>query len=262
MMASPTAADSSAALTPRDRSALPRPKRRADDIYFGAMMLLIVGTVFLGFARSYYLAGIYHAHVRNLLIHVHGAVFSAWIVLFCVQTTLVARRNISLHRTLGFAGAGLAVAMVGLGIAAATDSLARGFVPPGFPFGPLAFYSVPILGITTFAVLIFFGIYLRSNGSAHKRLMLLATLALTLAAIDRWPFAFIQQAHFMSNVIRDLMVLSIFVFDLSVLRRIHRATLLGGLFVMVMGQITIPIGSTAAWQKLASSALHAWTNLR
>lgn len=63
-------------------------------------------------------------------------------------------------------------------------------------------------------------------------------------------------------MIRDLMVLSIFVFDLSVLRRIHRATLLGGLFVMVMGQIAVPIGSTVAWQKIASSALHVWTSLR
>jgi len=262
MTASPTTAGSPAASAPRDRSAVAGPKRRVADLYFGAMALLILGTVFLGFARSYYLAGIYHTHLPNLLIHVHAVVFSAWIVLFCVQTALVARRNISLHRALGFAGAGLAVAMVGLGIAAATDSLARGFAPREFPFGPLGFYSVPIFGITTFAVLIFFGIYLRSNGSAHKRLVLLATIALTSAAIDRWPVAFIHQEHFMSNVIRDLMVLSIVVFDFSTIRRLHRATLLGGLFVMAMGQITVPIGSTAAWQKIASSVLHVWANLR
>jgi hypothetical protein len=226
------------------------------------MVLLIVGTVFLGFARTYYLAGIYHAHVRNLLIHVHGAVFSTWIVLLVVQTTLVTRRNIALHRKLGLFGAGLAVAMVGLGVAAATDSLARGFYPPGFPFGPLVFYSTPIFGITAFAVLVFFSIRLRSNGPAHKRLILLATLALISAAIDRWPFAFIQQAHYMSNVIRDMMVLSIVVFDLSTLRRIHRTTLLGGLIVIAAGHLAVPVGTTAGWQKIATLALHVWTNLR
>jgi hypothetical protein len=260
MAASPTAVSSSAASTPHEQSASPRRKLRADDLYFGAMVLLIVGTVFLGFARTYYLAGIYHTHVRNLLIGVHGAVFSTWIVLLVVQTTLVARRNIALHRRLGIFGAGLAVAMVGLGVAAATDALARGVTPPRFPFGPVVFYSIPIFGITTFAVLIFFGICLRSNGPAHKRLVLLATLALMGAAVSRWPLAFIQ-AHHLTGVIVDLMVLSIVVFDLSTIRRIHRATLLGGLFFIVTGALAVPIARTAAWHKFATLALHVWTKL-
>ena len=260
-MASPTAASGSAVSIPRDRSTQIRPRRRADDLFFGAMALFIVGSVFLGFARTYYLAGIYHAHVRSLLIQVHGAVFSTWILLLAVQTTLVARNNISLHRRLGFFGAGLAVAMVGLGIAAATDSLSRSFAPPGFPFGPLAFYARPISAIATFAVLIFFSIRLRSNGPAHKRLVLLATLTLIGAAIDRWPFAFIQKSHSMTNVILDLLVLSIVIFDLSTLRRIHRATLLGGLLVAATTHLAVPIGTTPGWQKIATFALHVWNGM-
>jgi len=258
MTASPTAVSSSAASTPHEQSASPRRKLRADDLYFGAMVLLIVGTVFLGFARTYYLAGIYHTHVRNLLIGVHGAVFSTWIVLLVVQTTLVARRNIALHRRLGIFGAVLAVAMVGLGVAAATDSLALGFFPPGFPFGPVVFFCIAISNIAKFAVLIFFAIWLRSNGPAHKRLVLLATLALIGPAISRWPFAF---AHRNTGVIVDLMVLSLVVFDLSTIRRIHRATLLGLLFLIVTGALTLPIGRTAGWHKIATLALHVWTNL-
>ncbi|HEU5352230.1 MAG TPA: hypothetical protein VFU55_11595 [Terracidiphilus sp.] len=223
------------------------------------MVLLIVGTVFLGFARTYYLAPIYHTHVRNLLIGVHGAVFSTWIVLLVVQTTLVARRNIALHRRLGIFGAGLAVTMVGLGVAAATDSLALGFTPPGFPFGPVVFYCISISNISKFAVLIFFAIWLRSNGPAHKRLVLLATLALMGAAIDRWH-TFIH-AHFGTNVILDLMVLSIVVFDLSTIRRIHRATLLGGLFFIVTGALAVPIARTAGWHKFATFALHVRAHL-
>ena len=261
MTASPTAVSSSAASTPHERSASPRRKLRADDLYFGAMVLLIVGTVFLGFARTYYLAGIYHTQVRNLLVGVHGAVFSTWIVLLVVQTTLVARRNIALHRRLGIFGAGLAVAMVGLGVAAATDSLSRSFAPPGFPFGPLAFYARPISSIATFAVLIFFAIRLRSNRPAHKRLVLLATLTLIGAAIDRWPFAFIHKSHLTTNVILDLLVLSIVIFDLSTLRRIHRATLLGGLLVAATDHLAVPVGRTAGWHKIATFALHVWANL-
>ena len=258
MTASPTAVSSSAVSTPHEQSASPRRKLRADDLYFGAMVLLIVGTVFLGFARTYYLAPIYHTHVRNLLIGVHGAVFTAWIVLLVVQTTLVARGNIALHRRLGIFGAGLAVTMVGLGIAAATDSLALGFTPPRFPFGPVVFFSIPIFGMVKFAVLIFFAIWLRSNGPAHKRLVLLATIPLMVAPIGRWPFAF-TRAH--PGFIVNLMLLSLVVFDLSTIRRIHRATLLGLLFLIVTGALTVPIARTAGWHKFATLALHVRAHL-
>jgi hypothetical protein len=258
MAASPTAVSSSAASTPNERSSSPRRKLRADDLYFGAMVLLIVGTVFLGFARTYYLAPIYHSHVRNLLIGVHGAVFTAWIVLLVVQTTLVARRNIALHRRLGIFGAGLAVAMVGLGVAAATDSLALGFTPPRFPFGPVVFFSIPIFGMVRFAVLILFAIWLRSNGPAHKRLVLLATIPLMVAPIGRWPFAFAQPHQ---GLIINLMLLSLVVFDLSTIRRIHRATLLGLLFIFVTGALTLPVARSAGWHKFATFALHVRARL-
>jgi hypothetical protein len=258
MTASPTAVSSSAASAPHEQSAPRRRKLRADDLYFGAMVLLIVGTVFLGFARTYYLAPIYHTHVRNLLIGVHGAVFTAWIVLLVVQTTLVARRNIALHRRLGIFGAALAVAMVGLGIAAATDALARGFTPPGFPLGPVVFYCISTHIIAKFAVLIFFAIRLRSNGPAHKRLVLLATIPLMVAAVGRWPFAFAQPHQ---GLIINLMFLSLVVFDLSTIRRIHRATLLGLLFLIVTGALTLPIARSAGWHKFATLALHVRARL-
>jgi hypothetical protein len=148
--------------------------------------------------------------------------------------------------------------MVGLGVAAATDSLALGFTPRGFPFGPVVFYSIPIFGMVKFAVLIFFAIRLRSNGPAHKRLVLLATIPLMVAPIGRWPFAFAQPHQ---GLIINLMFLSLVVFDLSTIRRIHRATLLGLLFLIVAGALPVPIGRTAGWHKFATFALHVRTNL-
>ena len=148
--------------------------------------------------------------------------------------------------------------MVGLGVAAATDALARGFAPPGFPFGPVVFYCISTSNIAKFAVLIFFAIWLRSNGPAHKRLVLLATLALMDAAVGRWPFAF-TRAH--QGLIVTLMMLSLVVFDLSTIRRIHRATLLGLLFLFVTGALTLPIARSAGWHKIATLALHVWARL-
>jgi hypothetical protein len=53
---------------------------RIDKLFFPGAAVLILGTVFIGFARTYYLAGVFRAPLPNLLVHVHGAVFSLWIL--------------------------------------------------------------------------------------------------------------------------------------------------------------------------------------
>jgi hypothetical protein len=68
------------------------------------MSLLMAATVFAGFARTYFLAGFAHAPLPNLLIHVHGAAFSYWILLLVVQASLVYAGRVDIHRRLGIAG--------------------------------------------------------------------------------------------------------------------------------------------------------------
>lgn len=53
-----------------------------------------------------------------LLLHVHGMVFTCWVLLFVAQPAFVANGSMALHRKLGWVGAGLAAAMVVMGIAA------------------------------------------------------------------------------------------------------------------------------------------------
>jgi hypothetical protein len=62
---------------------------RHEHIFFSGMAILILGTVALGFGRTYYLAGLFRAPLPSWVIHVHGAVFSAWILLLIVQTSFV-----------------------------------------------------------------------------------------------------------------------------------------------------------------------------
>ena len=78
--------------------------RRFENLFFSGMAVLILATVFLGFARTYYLAGLFKAPLPNLIIHIHGAVFSSWILLLFAQTSLVAAGRVDLHRRLGPAG--------------------------------------------------------------------------------------------------------------------------------------------------------------
>ncbi|HET9307437.1 MAG TPA: hypothetical protein VFO46_15545, partial [Candidatus Sulfotelmatobacter sp.] len=63
------------------------PGRRFDHLFFSTMSLLMLATVFLGFARTYYLAGIFQAPLPSLIVHLHGAAFSCWILLLVTQTS-------------------------------------------------------------------------------------------------------------------------------------------------------------------------------
>ena len=98
-----------------------------DQLFFVSIALVIVVAVFVGFARTYYLAGVFRAPLPNLLVHIHGAVFSAWVLLMLAQVSLVSVGQVGMHRRLGLVGCGVACAMVILGLMVATDSLVLAF---------------------------------------------------------------------------------------------------------------------------------------
>ena len=137
------------------------PGRRFDHLFFSTMSLLILATVFLGFARTYYLAGVFLAPLPALIIHLHGAAFTCWILLLVTQTSLVSAGRTDIHRRLGIAGFFLACLMVILGVLAATNSLVRNAAPPGID--PKVFYVIPLGDMFIFATLIFFAFRFRSN---------------------------------------------------------------------------------------------------
>jgi len=72
-----------------------------------------------------YLAGVFRAPLPNLLVHIHGAVFSLWILLLIAQTSFIARGRVDVHRRMGLFGFGLACLMVILGLMTATDSRSK-----------------------------------------------------------------------------------------------------------------------------------------
>jgi len=227
-----------------------------DDLFFSGMAVIILATVFIGFARSYYLAGVFHARLPNLLVHIHGGVFTSWIVLLITQTSLVAGGRVALHRRLGLLGFALACLMVILGVTVATDSMARHFAPGKIGVSEKAFYAVPIADMGAFATLTYLGFRERFHPAAHKRLMLIATIMITDAAFVRWPIPArwwnLQAAQICCYVLLLLLV----GYDLCSTRKIHRATLGGSVFVVVLQQIRTPIGHTALWQSFATWVLN------
>jgi hypothetical protein len=226
------------------------PGRRFDDLFFSAMAVLILSTVFVGFAPSYYLAGMFHAPLPSLIVHLHGAAFSCWILLLVTQTSLVSAGRVDIHRRLGIAGFLLACLMVVLGVLAATDSLVRQAGPPGRD--PKFFYIIPLTDMVIFATLIAFAFRARSNPPAHKRLILVATIALMTAALARWPVALIHRKALVAALASYIFLLMLVAYDLWSTRKVQRATLWAAAFLIFTQQIRIPIGKTEAWHAFAS----------
>jgi hypothetical protein len=228
---------------------------RFDNFFFPGMAVVIFATVFIGFARSDYLVGVFRAPLPNRLVHIHGAVFSSWIVLLITQTSLIAAGRVDLHRRLGLLGLVVACLMVTLGLMVATDSMARHFAPGKVGVSAKAFYAVPIADMLVFAMLIYFGFRERFHPSAHKRLMLIATIMITDAAFVRWPVPVgwwdLQAAQMCCYTLLVLLA----GYDLWSTRKIHRATLWGSVFLIVLQQVRTPIGHTALWQSFATWVL-------
>lgn len=225
------------------------PGRRYDHLFFSVMALCMLATVFVGFAHTYHLAGVFHAPLPSLIIHLHGAAFSCWILLLVTQTSLVAAGRVDVHRRLGIAGFLLAILMVMLGVLAATDSLVREAGPAGRD--PRFFYIVPLTDMLVFATLVFFATRARSNPPAHKRFIFVATTALLIAAIARWPFGFVNRNAAVAGLLSYSLLIILVAYDLWSTRKVHRATIWAGAFLILVQQIRFPIGKTAAWQAFA-----------
>jgi hypothetical protein len=239
---------------PRNTAEKSRSVSQYDNYFFSGMALLILATVLIGFARTYFLAGVFRAPLPNLLIHIHGAVFSSWILLLIAQTALVTAGRVDIHRRLGLLGFGLACLMVTLGVLAASNSLARGFSPPGSPFDPKTFYAIPIVDMLVFATLVFFAYRARFTPAAHKRLILIATISLMDAPTGRPPFAAITAHPFLGSTFVAIFLLLLVAYDLWSTRKVHRATICAGLFVLIAQQLQVPLGNTAAWHTFATWA--------
>jgi hypothetical protein len=227
-----------------------RPKHPSwDRIFFAGMILLLWATVLVGFAKTYFLAGMMRAPLPNALIHIHGAAFTLWMVLLLVQTVLISARQVRWHKRLGLAGFGLAVTMVVLGVLAATDSLRR--KPLGVDAN--AFYVVPISDMLVFSVLVYCAYRARFKPATHKRLILIATIGLIDAAVGRLPIAYVQ-AHVwtMLEVVPLGFLLLVAAYDKVSLGRVLRSTVSASVFLAIVLLARIPLGSTPAWQAFAT----------
>jgi hypothetical protein len=208
---------------------------------------LLLSFLVIGFAPTLYLRSFFAVPPIPGYLYVHGGVLTAWFVWFFVQTTMVRTGRTAVHRRFGVIGAIIAAAVVVAGPMATMGFVARlraqgidwdtdmSAVPAlGIEGQPMVQFASEVfwgnfVGISVFAGLVVAAILLRRNSTAHKRLMLLASIALVgpaLARISRWPVFGGEDSYFVPIVFLGLLAV-LFAYDVVSARRPHRATLIG-----------------------------------
>lgn len=216
-----------------------------DRKFFTAISLAFVAVTFIGFAPTYYLRGLSSQPALSPLVHLHGVLMSGWILLVAAQTGLVAMRRMDLHRSLGVAGFGLAVSMMVVSYLTALSAVHRGTLPLSFLIVPMGALIVPMGALIVFPVLIGAAFLLRRRGDYHKRLVFIATTELMNAAVDRLPGVAREWTPFYIGT--DVFLLALVIYDLATLRRLHPATLWGGLFLVTLQVARVTLMNTSGW---------------
>ena len=116
-----------------------------------------------------------------------------------------------------------------------------------------SFTSVPLWDMLCFTVVFSLAILWRQKLEYHRRLMLIASCALTAAAWGRFPESVLPGFWFYAGV--DLLIIMGVIRDLLVNRKIHRVYLIA-LPLFVAGQIAIAhITYTEWWMRFSHSIL-------
>jgi len=221
--------------------------------FFANSAALIAALVLLSFAGTYFIPMAIHGERYTLLRHLHGLAFFSWIALYVLQTRLVSKGRLRLHRELGIAGVAITGAMLPLGIwmaqAAGMERMARG---AAHPFEN-AFYN--LADIMLFSLSFGAAIYAASRQIEwHRRLMFIAALNLLGPAISRLtPLLSLTfpWADMAPSVLADGLLLALAFHDRQSLGKIHPVTALAAVTLIPFHMVEPLIVVSAWWHKIA-----------
>lgn len=225
-----------------------------DRYFYFFMALLITGIVIYGFHFTVDKNLIHPAVPRPPLLYFHAAVFSSWLVFLILQSALVRTRNVQVHRKIGWFGVALGVAIPPLGVYTAI-TMGRFNALKLHQADTAADLIIPLWDMVVFTTTFALAIYWRRRPEFHRRLILVATCALSAAAFGRFPENLLPPVFFYAGV--DVLILFGVARDLITSRTVHPiyryalpAIILGQVFVMYTNTHKSPW-----WLKIAHALL-------
>jgi hypothetical protein len=226
-----------------------------DRYFYFLMSFPITAVVAYGFSRTVGKNLIHPVIPRPPILYLHAAIFTAWLGFFPLQSLLIRTRNVKWHRRFGQFGAGLAATMLVLGVTTAITMARFNAVKlhqSDSDFGLM----IPLFDMLCFGSTAALAIYWRKNPEYHRRLIFIATCALTAAGFGRFPdWRLFPSDYFYAGV--DILILFGVAHDLIVDRRIHRIYLFA-LPLFIAGQTIVTytyMHRLSYWQTISHAIL-------
>ena len=216
--------------------------------YFG-LSLFVAVIVFVGFWPTYFGPLFTGTVDRPGIIHFHATVYVGWLLIFTLQTGFAAAGRLRLHKRLGNFAIGYGVLMVIVGLMATFGMFAIRVRADEIAQAQDAFLPVgPLLDMIVFAPFFLAAVYYRGIPDLHKRLMIVATTSLLIAAVGRMPVLGTPKILWLEFSIWASPVLLAMAYDFTTRRLVHPVYLLG-VFVLALESRPVrqAIHETDAW---------------
>jgi len=201
-----------------------------------AIVLAIWFAIVLGFGIDM----VRRAHSGALsfapIVHLHVLAYTGWLVLLAAQVWLVRTRRLAVHKRLGWAALVLLPAMLITGPLTAYAGVAGNqYMPDRW----ISWLSVNYTNAIGSIALLTAGFLVRRNPAAHKRLMVMGTIAVTEPGFSRIWMDFLEArvgdgylGFYISTYIGTLLlVIAVGSYDLATRRRLHPAYIAGAFWI-------------------------------
>ena len=227
------------------------PAMRAPRRIYVALSLLCAAIVLVGFWPSYFGALTAGSVDRPAFIHFHAVVYVGWLAIFIAQTVFAATGRINTHMALGRFAIGYGVLVIAAGLVAAFGMFTLR-VRAGDLVAAQARLVGPLLDMVVFAPMFAAAVYYRRRPELHKRLMIVATTALLIAAVGRMPFLG-DSDLVLEHVIWSAPILVGMAHDFWRRRLVHPVYVLGLVVLLLEGRaMRLFLRDTETWRDITA----------
>lgn len=216
------------------------------------MTITMASFIFGGFGLTYWQPMVSGALAPlPPIVHLHGLVYSSWIILLVVQALLVNVNNVKLHRSLGTFGIAVATCVIMLGL---LITLLFGRYHRADPMPD--YYNLMYLGIVApivFGSLFCLAIRNVRRPDNHRRLILLATIGVLAPGINRLymvPFGLDRLPLIAMYLTLDALIAAILIYDWRTMGKISNASLTGAVFIIIPELLHAPLAGSRAFADL------------
>lgn len=208
--------------------------------------------VLLGFWFTYW-KPVFTGEKFPLLLHIHAALWFGWYVLLVVQSRLIHAGSRTLHQRVGIVGVAYTVILIGVSLVVALQTIGRDvhLITRTIDSVPTI---IPLTQILMFSVLFGLAAINRKHSEYHKRLIVLAALVAVTPALARISIGVLGEPNVpLIFTASNLFIVIVGYADWRSIGRVHPVYLWGGIAILIVRSLRIPLAMSPAWESIATA---------